>query len=231
MQPHTKQAYHYGVNFIVAPPPAISAAAFLRFQTELADQAPDLVFEQSQQAAQQLQLLRQNPPLQVTVSHPAPPVGQLAVLAPLPARLTDPFVQETELVIEAYKKVWSAPVQIIRRDCTIRHLYAVREEHAFRFLWESRLRQDEAGLARLGRPVLGGGLRLVMPNSTGEAETPSIELKIESLLADARKLYVELSCAWDKNDAETGFAPRAMIEYAEKYLDEHVKQFILESTT
>ena len=58
----------------------------------------------------------------------------------------------------------------------------------------SRVNGDEMKV--FGRPVLGGGIKLVFPSVSGPEE-PVIEVKVETFLADPRKLFVEVAGVWD----------------------------------
>jgi hypothetical protein len=171
--------------------------------------------------------IRQAPPVHVTVGLVGPGIGQLLIAAPQPNRPLVSFIEDAEAVVQAYRRVWPGPIQIVRRDCTLRYLYAVREGHAMQFLWERRLHQTEEALSALGRPVLGGGLRLVMPARPNVPDDPGIEVKIESFLSDARQLFLEVQLVWEI-PAPPGAEPdpRPLIEAADAYVDGPLTQFV-----
>ena len=227
MRPDTKQGFHFGTNFLFAPAPTSDPASLLNFQQRLAEASATLVFDQAQRTPTGVALARQALPLQITVGLVGPGLGQLLIAAPQPNRPLVSFIEEAEMIVQAYRRVWPAPVQIVRRDCTLRYLYAVREGHAMQFLWERRLHQTEAGLRPLGRPVLGGGLRLVMPPPPDAAHDPGIEVKIESLLADARQLFLETQFVWELAPATGGdLDPRPLIEAVDAYNDGPLTDFV-----
>ena len=171
--------------------------------------------------------IRQAPPVHVTVGLVGPGIGQLLIAAPQPNRPLISFIEDAEMVVQAYRRVWPGPIQIVRRDCTLRYLYAVREGHAMQFLWERRLHQTEEGLSALGRPVLGGGLRLVMPARAQMPEDAGVEVKIESFLSDARQLFLEAQFTWE-TPALPGAEPdpRPLIEAVDAFIDGPLTEFV-----
>lgn len=186
-----------------------------------------LVFDQTQRTPAGLVLMRQAPPLHVTVGLVGPGIGQLLIAAPQPNRPLISFIEDAEMVVLAYRRVWPGPIQIVRRDCTLRYLYAVREGHAMQFLWERRLHQTEGALSALGRPVLGGGLRLVMPARPDVRDDAGVEAKIESFLSDSRQLFLETQFVWETL-APPGAEPdpRPLIEAVDGFIDGPLTQFV-----
>jgi hypothetical protein len=229
MRPDTKQGFHFGTNFLFAPAPTYDTATILQFQQQLAETSGALTFDQAQRTPTGVHLVRQALPLQLTIGLVGPGIAQLLIAAPQPNRPLISFIEEAEMVVQAYRKVWPAPVQVVRRDCTLRFLYAVREGHAMQFLWERRLHQTESGLNALGRPVLGGGLRLVMPPRPDVPNDPGIEVKIESLLADTRQLFLETQFVWEMSPPPipgSEFDPRPLLEAVDAYNDGPVTDFV-----
>jgi hypothetical protein len=220
----TKRNFHLGVNYLLTPAVAVSTVQQLKFQQLLADPVKGIVFDTTQKLGDAVGFLRQAPHLEVKVGPVGPQVSQLLITAPDPKRLIEDFEDECDFVVEAYNEVWGAPTQILRRDCTIRHLYAVQEEHAFQFLWEKRLHQASDALGVFGRPIIGGGIRLVLPPET--PDQPLFEVKIESLLADASQLFVETSAVWNQPVSGEQLDPRALLEPAEQFMNNEVRSFI-----
>jgi hypothetical protein len=223
MRVETRQSYHFGVNFVFAPAPNIDGAHSRRFLEALAQGGLEFTGTSSQPntfAAQRAQ-----PPLQVQLMQPGPPVGQLAILAPLPARTLEEFIDEAESVVQAFGQVWPGDYQVVNRDSTVRHLYAVESDHAFEYLWERRLGLPSDQLAAFGRPILGGGLRLVVPPDPANDESAGIEVKIESLLADSRKLYVDVQLTWPR-PSNARMAPRELLEEVQRIATNEVVAFI-----
>lgn len=182
-----------GVNYVLVPPPPIDSREYLGFQERLA--ANSLEFEQTRREAGQVILVRtQGSPLQVQLVAPGPPVGQLLVLADAPVHPLDLIVREMDAVVTAFEENWGQPQQIVSKDVTLRYLYSISGSHAFQYIWEERLGQTDADLVGLGGPVLGGGLRFVMPATSDRKH--QIELKIESFLRDSEKLFVETVFTW-----------------------------------
>jgi hypothetical protein len=230
MRADTKQHFQFSVSFVFSPSPNMTTNLTLAFQQRLAAPEVGIVFDQVQRmpggpAVAQV-FARLNPALQVTVAQPGPaPVGQLTIVAPQPNQLTDDFMNDAEAVVEAFRETWPGPIQTLRRDCTVQNLYAVTAEHAFQYLWERRLHQPEAAVQEFGRPILGGGLRFVMPARPDVEDEPLIEVKIESLLRDPRMLYVETQAVWERpSSAEP--SPRQLLQTVIEYADGPVVQFI-----
>ena len=224
MRTDTKRNFHLGVNFLLTPAVAVSTVQQLNFQQLLADPVKGVIFDTTQKQGDAIVFSRQSPHLEVKIGPVGPQVSQLLITAPHPERLIEDFEGECDFVVEAYREVWGVPAQILRRDCTIRHLYAVKEEHAFQFLWEKRLHQASDALGIFGRPIIGGGIRLVLQPDM--VDQPLFEVKIESLLADASQLFVETSAVWNKPVSGDQLAPRSLLEPAEKFMNNEVRNFI-----
>jgi hypothetical protein len=165
--------------------------------------------------------------LEVQVGQAGPQVGQLLIISPQPTQPFDIFLEQTEAICQAFQNTWRNPQQpqqqIINRDACIRYLYQSADNHSFRYLWETRLKQEANDMRILGRPVLGGGLRMVMPPS--EKHRTQIEVKIESFLRDSRSLFVELQFAWPY--PEQDFTPRQMLKEMNDYSRDHLVPFIM----
>lgn len=136
------------------------------------------------------------------------------------------FIQEAEQVIEAFEETWPVPQrQIIRRDVSLKCLYETTGDHAFQELWEERLGQSQDSLSAFGRPVLGGGLRFVMPPQP--SDPAQVEVKIESYLIDTRKMYVETQFVWSKPmPPGASFDPRDRLTEVDAYITDQVHSFI-----
>jgi hypothetical protein len=225
VRPDTKQGFHFGTNFLLAPAVGYEPGALLQFQQTLA-QTSAVVFDQTQRTPTGMAFVRQGPPLQVTVGLVGPGIGQLLIAAPQPSRPLISFIEDAEMIVQAYRRVWPGPIQIVRRDCTLRYLYAVREGHAMQYLWERRLHQTEDALSSLGRPVLGGGLRLVMPPRPHVPDDAGVEVKIESFLSDSRQLFLESQFVWETPAAPGAEPdPRPLIEAVDTFIDGPLTQF------
>lgn len=227
MRPDTKQHLHVGVNFVLAPAANVTTNSQLQFQQYLSDPIRDVVFDTAQRQDAAFVFQRTSLPLEVRIGPVGPQVGQLLITAPQPARTLDEVLEDFEAVVDAYRQIWRGPVQVIRRDCTVRHLYAVRESHALQYIWERRLHQQEDSVQIFGRPVLGGGMRFVMPPRQDVADDPAIEVKIESLLADASQLFVETSFVWGQPHPGTELEPSELVRAVEGYMCNEVTKFIL----
>jgi hypothetical protein len=225
--PENRQLYHFGVNFVFAPVPDLGATQRLRFQQNLAAEPHMIAFDAMATSGEMKLLQRASPPLQVALGAANQQLAQLAITAMRPTQSLQEFISEAEAVATVYHETWPGPVQVVQRDCTIRHLCPVREAHAFKFLWETRLRQEEGDISLLGRPVLGGGVRFVMPARQGVADDPLIEVKVESLFEDTTQLFIEAAFVWRQPKADARIAPAELLQAVDEYLKSEVTNFIM----
>ncbi len=231
MKPKSRHPIYMGLNFIISPPPIINPQTYLEFQKSLISCAIEFTnaVRREHQQEHRIEVVRGAPtPLQILVGASASqPFGQLLIAAaPEPGRPLEYFIQETEHVVEAFETTWPASNrQIIKRDVTLRDLYETTSEHAFKELWEERLGQTSNLLAVFGRPVLGGGLRFVMPPQPGKSA--QVEVKIESYLRDTGKLFVETQFAW-LGPVPPGdpFDPRGRLLEVNDYIENQVLAFM-----
>lgn len=100
------------------------------------------------------------------------------------------------------------------------------EDHAFRFLWEKRLRGSEKELDAFHRPVLGGGVRLVIPPTNPTADEPGAEIRIESFFPDPSKLFVEVLMRWSVMKVGDSLDPEPILRQADQFLAGEVVDFI-----
>ncbi len=219
---------HMGINYFVFPTPNIDKKISLTFQQALLDGGIDI--DNVRYADTEITLTRETTPLQIKIIASGPPiVGQLLMLAPNPERNLDMFGKESEAIVRAFNNTWPKVKQIITRDCTIRYLYETTHTHAFKELWEERLGQPEESLSKLGRPVAGGGIRLVMPPLKGEPDPTHIQVKVESYLKDSKKMFVEAEFKWPQAKAtELPFDPVDLLYTVDKYIEKQVFSFIIE---
>ncbi len=226
MLENTRQSIYFGVGCVLTPQPVFDAEHSLRFQQELAKQG--LTFNAASTPLGWIILQRAAPPLEVRLQQPGPPVGTLVTTASLPERTLEEFTDEAKMVLEAFKATWEGrgQVQVIQREITIRHLYDVAAEHAFQYLWEQRLGGTEQELGAFGRKVGGGGLRFVMPPADLGSGDPGIEVKIESFLANPKKLFVELQMKWFVPGPLEDFDPASLLEEGQGYASKEIVAFI-----
>jgi len=81
----------------------------------------------------------------------------------------------------------------------------------------------------LGKPILGGGLRFVMPPIENDQPEPTaIEVKIESFLADPARLYVETQFSWPRptDNDEFANAPQ-LLRRVEDYINNTLVKFMI----
>jgi hypothetical protein len=218
---------HIGINYVVSPPPEINKEKHLAFLKTLTDAGID--FGNANITDQEIFIGKKTPPLQIRVITTDRPVGQLLVVAPHPNRPFALFCKEVESVVRAFGETWKSRRQILTCDSTIRYLYESSSEHGFKELWETRLRQPENALSTFGRPVLGGGLRFVMPPTQSEDDPAQIEVKIESYLQDSKKIFVEVEFKWlQPKPPGASFEPIRRLKTINEYITNQVVAFVNE---
>ena len=233
MKAESRRFIHMGINYVTLPNPQIDQQASLAFQSALLSAGID--FTAIELGENQIKVLRKSPlPLEIRVmtksAHPKA-LGQILVLAPDPYRALNNYGLEVEAVLEAFAQAWPAPNRkILSCDVTLRCLYPSTSKHAFQELWEQRLHQPQASLAKLGRPVLGGGLRFVMPPQAGEPEPTQIEVKIESFLQDPNKVFIETRFLWpESKPVGTPFGAIARLNQVNAYILSEVQAFMTDN--
>ncbi|MGH7564889.1 MAG: hypothetical protein ACREK5_10785 [Gemmatimonadota bacterium] len=164
----------------------------------------------------------------------APQVGQLLIMAS-----TDPqsssveagirsghFKEEAEAICDVFETAWPEKRQVVSKDSALRILYDAGPHHAFEYIWEHRLHQSKDALQVFGRPVLGGGLRFVIPPQPTDEDPVSIEIKVESFLRNPKKIFVETQMQWPKPQAPARLNPSSLLQEVETFAFERVVPFL-----
>ena len=228
LNPDSRQSIHFGINFVAVPAPSLVLDKALSFQRRLAQGGIDL--PSCQRTEQALELRRAAPPIWVRLAIVGPQVCQLLIVAEQPDRPLDLFKREVVAICDAYKHTWEVPKQFVVRDVTVRSLYSGSGlGHAFSYVWETLLRQSPEDAKMLGKPILGGGLRFVMPPIENDQPEPTaIEVKIESFLADPARLYVETQFSWPRptDNDEFANAPQ-LLRRVEDYINNTLVKFMI----
>jgi hypothetical protein len=224
----TKVPVHFSVSFVFAPGPVLNQPQLLAFQGKAGSPPAGIYFDQVQHQTNQAMLVRAKPPLQVGLASMPQGIGQLTVAAERPDDQLEDFVVTADAVIAAYRDVWGSQIQVIRRDCSIRSLFAVPDDHVFRYLWEKRLGQAEESIKTFGRPILGGGLRFVMPGQPNVVDDPLLEVKVESFFENPKQLFVDTHATWATPlSPGAQLLPRDLLRYVSEYADGPVLDFIV----
>jgi hypothetical protein len=204
----------------------------LNFQQSLAERQLD--FPQAAAGTHNFTLIRTEPsPLQVKAASLGPRVSNISTSSKRPIHRLELFSKEAEVVCDAYRQTWlKQQCQILQCSARIQHLYSC-QGHAFKYLWEERLGQEPQDFSYLGnRPVLGGGLRLVMPPLKEEAEPVQVEIKIESFSPELGKILIETFFVWPKPRLlakNEKFDPELRLRGVEKYAINEVCDFLLQA--
>lgn len=214
-----------GISYIFSPMPNLEKKALVQFQAALINSGVE--FKRAEQTNEhQIMVVRDAPALNINVMMIPPAIGQIIVVSPQPGCIKEMFVKEVEAVLNAYSMVWTAPSQVVHSDATFRDLFEATEAHAFQELWEQRLKQPKQALKPLERPVLGGGLRLVMPSQPEDTIPTQIEVKIESYLQDSRKFFIETVFTWPQPmPSGADLNPQGKIQQLDDYIENSVIVF------
>jgi hypothetical protein len=230
----SRRSHHFGINYVVAAAWTADRKKVLAFQNALLDKK--IEFSETKTNKHFLELARKEEyPLRVRMASVGPDVSNVLVTSERPTYNLECFIEETDEIYEAYRQTWveNRLCQIIRCDATIRHLYSCTE-HAFKYLWETRLGQQEDDFKYLGRrPILGGGLRLVMP-AIKEPDPVHIEIKIESFFEAAMEMFIETQFLWPQPrllKATDKFDPGNRLNSVEEYAINQVCDFLLKPKT
>jgi hypothetical protein len=226
MKPDSRQIVYLGIHWVFAPPPVINSQTFLKFQQELISHSIEIT--NTSYNDNLITIVRDQPiHLRIMVIQPLKqPTGELLIFTEGLSLHFESFVQDTEYIVTAFNECWQlGHRQIISRDVTIRELHETEAQHAFQEIWENRLKQPGDSLATLGGPVLGGGLRFVIPP---QGNIPAQkEIKIESFLRNAHKIFVETQFLWQQPTAQgTPFTPRERLTEVDNYAKNEVYRFI-----
>jgi hypothetical protein len=228
----SRQSIYFDISYVIAREWPGDAMRRLEFQKSLAEKKLD--FCQVTTGQRDMTLVRvEQSPLQVKTASLGPQVSGIWVISENPVYALELFGKEADAACEAYRQTWPGePVQILQCSARIRHLYSC-QEHAFKYLWEDRLGQKPEDFHYLGkRPVLGGGLRLVMPPVKEDTEPIQIEIKIESFFRESKKMFIETFFLWPKPVllAENAkFDNQSRLKTVEKYAAEDVCRFLLQN--
>jgi hypothetical protein len=225
----SRESIFFGIHFIVASNWGADHKRFLDFQGALLGEG--LEFYEIVAGQRNYTLTRREPSsLQVKVGSVGPQVSEIIIVTPArPNHTLEFFLKEAEAVCSAYLKVWAgSSMQVLQSDVTLRHLYSC-DCHAFKYLWEERLGQQESDLQYLGgRPVLGGGLRLVLPR--GNQWKENVEIKVESYFGEPQKVFIETLFIWPEPRPivkATDFNATELLTTVEKYATGDVCNFLL----
>jgi hypothetical protein len=230
----SRQSIYFEVTYVIANELPSDPMQRLDFQKSLAQMQLD--FPQTSGGSHAFALVRTEPSaFQIKMSSLGARVSNLSMSSKRPVHSLELFCKEAEAVCDAYRDTWlKQQTQVLQCNARIQHLYSCRQ-HAFKYLWEDRLGQDPKDFTYLGkRPVLGGGLRLVMPPTKEDAEPVQIEIKIESFFPELGKMFIETSCVWPKPRLMTKsdrFDPEMRLKRAEKYAVTEVCDFLLQPGT
>ncbi len=228
---NSRTSIHFSVGYLLAGQWAADKPRCLDFQKALLGSEMD--FSQTNFAGNRFTLVRNEPSnLQIVVEAPGPQVTGMTITSAHPQYDIAMFQKEAEAAWLAYQNVWQAQqYQILQCSARMHQLYSC-SEHAFKYIWEDRLGQKPEDFAVFGgRPVAGGGIRLVMPPaSVNGLEPSSVEVRVESYFRELAKLFVETVFVWPQPriiGAGERFDPAQRLATVEAYTDKEVWDFLV----
>lgn len=226
MKKESGRPIYAGVGFTMTPSIALVLDNRLKFQQQMEEMGISLSDVSFDKQTSSFLAVRKSPmPLEVRIVTPAPQVSQLFIIAPqIDGRTIDGVGTEACDIGQAFTEVWQQR-QVIQADATIRYLFESSHQHAFQELWEGFLKQNPQSLSTFKRPVLGGGLRFVIPPVSENPPSPQIDVKIESFLQDTQKLFVEVQCIWAQPQGNN-VDPDQKLEQVEDFLQHELMDFI-----
>lgn len=232
---HSRQTIQFSVGFLVSPALELDEERSDAFRSRLEEEG--IRFEHAERTDTALVLARQQPSgLQVQVAN-----GEVAgnepisitqvviatALGPEVSVATTPdFADAAHEITDVARDVWPEMEHVLGWNTGLRALLASSTEHSFQYLWEQRLGQPTEELAAFGRPILGGGIRLVFPPGQEPTEQYQADLRVESFLEDVRRLYLELNLAAGTPAPINAMNPTALIQTTEEFLQDRVIPFL-----
>lgn len=225
----SQQSIYLNVSYVIAKEWPSDTIKRLDFQRLLAQNQLDL--PQTTVGLRDFTFVRtEQSPLWVKVASLGPRVSSISITSEYPVHSLELFCKEADAICDAYRETYlKEQCQILQCGVKIQHLYSC-QNHAFKYLWEGRLGQAPQDFHHLGRPVLGGGLRLFMPPTSKDTEPVQIEVKIESFLRESQKMFIETVFVWPQPrllPKNQKFDPTIRLTEVEKYATSEVWEFIL----
>jgi hypothetical protein len=233
---HSRQTIQFSVGFIVSPALELDDQRLAAFRARLEEEG--IRFDHEERGDTGMLLVREKPSvLQVQVATgqvaggPEPvAVSQIVVvtaIAPeVPAASTSEFADAAHEVTDVARDIWPEMENVLGWNTGVRALFASTTEHSFQYLWEQRLGQRTDELAVFGRPVLGGGMRLVFPPGQTPGEQFQAEVRVESFLEDVRRLYVELNLGSGVAEPISAMNTTALVQLTEEFLHNRLVPFL-----
>ena len=231
MIPDSRQTIYAAINYVIAPAPRVDPQANLKFQQSLTERG--IEYDNVTLQGQQLLVRRgQMSSLAMRVVGAAQgTVGQLQVVGPGPTVDVELFLREVEAVGEAFGMTWGQNGQVLTLDVTVRDLVECSGASAFDEIWGQLLGRTPTELAPFGRPVHGGGVRLVMPPDLSSADPTEAQVRIESFLRQREKIWIETIFKWMRPRAlAEGLKPRNPIATVNDFVESAVLTYLTQGT-
>ncbi|HEX2094689.1 MAG TPA: hypothetical protein VHG28_19950 [Longimicrobiaceae bacterium] len=232
-----RQTVQLNLGFLVAPALELDEARLDALRSRLGEEQIHL--DHAERGEGSVLLARRQPStlqLQVVTGNLAGPggeplaVSQLLLLTAIgpdaPVATSGDFADAAHEITDVARDVWPEMEQVLGWNAGVRVLFPSSTEHSFQYLWERRLGQPLDALAAFGRPILGGGLRLVFPPGEEPSEQFQAEVRMETFLEDVRHLYVEVDLASGAPSPISAMNPTALVQTLEEFLQNRVVAFL-----
>ncbi|MBI5119232.1 hypothetical protein HZA56_22420 [Candidatus Poribacteria bacterium] len=225
---NTARVIHIGLNYVIAPKRPLTVDEKLAFQKELSMIGLEAEKTAKKEGGVGIKASYEGTTVIVETFMNSPNTGQLLILMPENPNSVL-FSKIAEAVGEIYIRIFTDPKPQVfaQKDGSIRKLYSCSPEypHAFQYIWEKMLGKSPEELSVLGKPILGGGLRFVMPPTPNEPiET---QVKIESFIQDPKLLWVEATMKWlQPEEVGTNFPAGELYARLNDFIDKNVAKLM-----
>lgn len=232
----SRQTIQFTVGFLIGPALTLDEERIAAFRARLEEE--DIRFDHFEHVDSTVVLAR-NAPSSLQVQIVSGQVGNAAEPVPVtqiviatvvgqesPVAAVAEFAEAAHEVTDVARDLWPEMEYVLGWNTGVRSLFAASTEHSFQYLWEQRLGQDTQELSVFGRPILGGGLRLMFPPGQAEGDQYQAEVRVESFLEDVRRLYVELNLAHGNPEPINTLNPTVLIQATEAFMEERLLPFL-----
>ena len=221
------ESIHFGVGFVVFPAPDLDRKRRLAFQGHLEDAG--LEINQVRAGEQRLAVTThlEKTPLHITVEGKPGEPAILTIIEGFPSHDLSLFIEAAQMACVAYAKTWNEGQQVLGREVTIRKTVEAPGGDARKHLFLGRLDRTEAEIQLFGRPIHGFGMRFMMsPLKSEGTDAKAIELKVESMLADPKRLFVECVAKWPMPLPTCSLTPEPLMKWVDAFINDQVVSFM-----
>lgn len=230
-----KVVSHVSIDLVIAPFTSFDREASLLFQMHLEKKGIAISQANYDDSRLIVQRLDTNP---ITIeiglikaldNNPNHNAGIFSIKTTNPGRTLDLIIHEFEEIFNVFLEFWNSKENRVLLNSRVinQYLCTLETEHSFREIWKTWLKQDEKKLQDFGMPILGGGMRFVMPQT---ASDPLKEFKFETYFQETNKLFIEVIFSRTIPQNITGQINLGdMINKIDNYVAKEVTNFLKEN--